>query len=121
MRVQWRRFLWRAWRYLLDLALILWIGRASVLSVLAGLVLFLVPQARDTFLEVRGDGIGSPENVVFWVLFFACVIGFWALPVHYAARRTLAADPIFTSAQRMPEDRQKRLKHMRIGFPVFWH
>ncbi|MGB6910020.1 MAG: hypothetical protein WBE01_09860 [Methyloceanibacter sp.] len=91
----------RFWDWTIDVGLILWITRVSVASALAGFALFLfVPQARDTFLEVRGDSLLSASNWSFWLVFFFFVIVFWVLPVHYCARRDLNYDPINTDPDR---------------------
>ena len=91
----------RLWGWALDLGLILWITRVSLASTLAGIALFvLAPQARDTFLEVRGDSILSASNWTFWLVFFLFVLVFWVFPVHYCARRALNYDPINTNPDR---------------------
>lgn len=89
-----------AWDLFLSAGLILWICRVSVISVIAGLLLFgLSDQARDTFLEIRGSLSTDPSNVILWAIFFALVVIVWALPVHFAARRDLELDPIFRPEQ----------------------
>lgn len=91
----------RFWHWALDVGLILWITRVSLASTLAGFTLFLlVPQARDTFLEVRGDSLLSASNWIFWLVFFFFVLVFWVFPVHYCARRVLNYDPINVDPDR---------------------
>jgi len=65
--------------------------RVSVVSALAGLLLFaFVPQARDLFGDITyGPLPYSLFGWVMWLLFFAYVFLVWAFPVHYAARAVL--------------------------------
>jgi hypothetical protein len=81
----------------LELGVVLWITRVSVVSTAIGVILFIfIPQVRDTLLEVRGSGVLDPSNILFWVTFLVSAVVFWALPVHYAARRDLEQDPVYT-------------------------
>ena len=68
--------------------------RVSLLSVLAGTLLFLMStQARDLFADVTFGVLPmSPEAWGHWLWFFACLVFVWAFPVHYAARRMLRSD-----------------------------
>jgi hypothetical protein len=78
---------------LVELALVLWICRVSLVSTAIGVILFIfVPQVRDTFLEVRTSKAWNLANIAFWAFFLASVLIFWSLPVHYAARRDIEHD-----------------------------
>jgi hypothetical protein len=106
--------------WLLDVGLVLWISRVSAASVLVGLLLFLlVPQARDTFLEVRGPYPLYWTNLLFWGIFFVCAVLLWALPVHYSARRNLDRDPAFSETARanLSPQRHTRLKRLARRTP----
>jgi len=86
----------RARDWLVELALVVWICRVSVVSTALGIILFIfIPQVRDTFLEIRKASVTDPANIVFWVLFLLSALFLWALPVHYAARRDLRNDPAY--------------------------
>ncbi len=65
--------------------------RVSVLSALAGLLLFaFVPQARDFFADItHGPLPQSWRAWGFWLLFFLYISFVWAFPVHFAARTVL--------------------------------
>jgi hypothetical protein len=93
----------RARDWLVELALVAWICRVSVVSTALGIILFIfIPQVRDTFLEVRKSNVANlannvPDlaNIAFWALFLLSALVFWALPVHYAARRDIRNDPAY--------------------------
>lgn len=106
------------WDWVVDAAVILWIVRISLFSTLIGCLFFvLVPQVRDTFLEVRGDQAASNDNFRYWVLFFVLAILLWALPVHYAARRNVRRDPIFHGRAEPSPERHARLELLGIWIP----
>lgn len=84
----------------LELSLVLWIARVSVVSAAIGAVLFIfIPQVRDPLLEIRGSGLLDPSNIFFWTTFLISAVVFWALPVHYAARRDIEQDPVYASRE----------------------
>src|SRR5262245_10627092 len=86
----------RLWGWVIEAALVLWITRVSVVSMAIGAVLFIfIPQVHDTFLEVKPSTAADRGNIFFWVLFLILTVVFWALPVHYAARRDVDADPSY--------------------------
>jgi hypothetical protein len=68
--------------------------RVSVLSALAGFLLFsFVPQARDLFDDISYGPL--PYSLFawgMWLLFFVYVFLIWAFPVHFAARAILRTD-----------------------------
>ncbi|WP_281806148.1 hypothetical protein [Methylocystis echinoides] len=68
--------------------------RVSVLSALAGFLLFsFVPQARDLFDDISyGPLPYSPFAWGMWLLFFVYVFLIWAFPVHFAARAILRTE-----------------------------
>jgi hypothetical protein len=80
--------------YALWISRILFACRVSLLSVLAGTLLFLMStQARDLFADVTFGALpGAFDAWGVWLWFFACLVFVWAFPVHYAARRMLYAD-----------------------------
>ena len=79
----WLRDMWRTTSRWLRA---FWVARVSTASVLLGLVLMMaVPQARDVFAD-------TSLGAVKWTVFFVVLFLFWAVPVHYAARRALAWD-----------------------------
>ncbi len=80
--------------YALWVIRILFACRVSLLSVVAGTLLFLMStQARDLFADVTFGLLPMrPEAWGHWLWFFACLVFIWAFPVHYAARRMLYTD-----------------------------
>ena len=84
-------FLAAIWRHVLWTIRILLATRASVLSVLAGLVLFYgVGQAHDLFADTSFGAL--PEQLggwLHWALFFIYVFVVWAFAAHMGARLTL--------------------------------
>jgi hypothetical protein len=84
------------WDWVIEAALVLWITRVSVVSMAIGAALFIfIPQVHDTFLEVKPSTATDKGNISFWLLFLISTVVFWALPVHYAARRDVDADPSY--------------------------
>jgi hypothetical protein len=67
---------------------ILFACRVSILSGLAGIVLFLlISQARDLFADISFGALpGKFDSQLHWFLFFSDLVLIWAFPVHYAAR-----------------------------------
>ncbi|OAI28728.1 hypothetical protein A1351_11580 [Methylosinus sp. R-45379] len=67
---------------------ILWACRVSVVSALAGLLLFgLVDQAQNLFADRSFDALLFGAH--YWLSVFAAIFLVWAFPVHYGARRVL--------------------------------
>jgi hypothetical protein len=86
----------RVWDWVIEAALVLWITRVSVVSMAIGAALFIfIPQVHDIFLEVKPSTATDKGNISFWLLFLISTVVFWALPVHYAARRDVDADPSY--------------------------
>jgi hypothetical protein len=79
--------------------------RVSILSVVAGALLFLLStQARDLFADVTFGALPTgPEAWRLWLLFFAYLVLIWAFPVHYAARLMLTSDAWMFSCRVRPE------------------
>lgn len=91
-----KQVLRRLWDWVIEAALVLWITRVSVVSMAIGAALFIfIPQVHDTFLEVKPSTAADKGNISFWLLFLISTVVFWALPVHYAARRDVDADPSY--------------------------
>lgn len=84
------------WQRLLDLALMLWVVRVPLASVLLGLALMgLVTQAQDVTLDVAmaGAPVGAAAGISRAILSLAlAVFILWAMPVHYAARLLMETD-----------------------------
>jgi len=79
----------------LDLALVLWVARAALISVSIGFLLIaLTPQAQDLLIPLADHE--SPWQGIEWpwtiVIFFALLFLFWAMPTHYSARLALDDD-----------------------------
>jgi hypothetical protein len=101
-----KQFLGRLWDNVLDALSVLWITRVSAISVAAGAVLFIaIPPVRDTLLEMRGDSPLSLPDLLRWAAFFVCAVLFWALPVHYAARRNVRHDSFFADSKERESER----------------
>ena len=76
------------------------VAKASVISVLFGLLLFYaVPQAQDLFLEVRGSAL---MGTIFWIAFYLAILVGWAIPVYVSSRWVLSRFP--EGATASPED-----------------
>jgi len=102
--------------YALWLTRIIVACRVSVLSVLAGTLLFIMStQARDLFADVTFGALPiSLEAWGHWLWFFACLVFVWAFPVHYAARRMLYSDAwMFSCRIRAEIDPRKALEVRR--------
>jgi hypothetical protein len=82
-----RNRLIRFWDRVAWLARALWACRVSVLSGLAGVILFYVAvPAQNLFAD---QSFAGPYQVLYWLGVFALVFLVWAFPIHYNARRTL--------------------------------
>ena len=82
-----RERLIRFWDHVAWLARALWACRVSVLSGLAGVILFWVAvPAQNLFADQSFAGL---YQVLYWLGVFALVFLVWAFPIHYNARRTL--------------------------------
>jgi hypothetical protein len=82
-----RAWLICSWDHVAWLARALWACRVSVLSGLAGVILFSVAvPAQNLFADQSFTG---PWQVLYWLGVFALVFLVWAFPIHYNARRTL--------------------------------
>jgi hypothetical protein len=113
-----KRFFHRLGTHALDAATVLWITRVSVISAVAGAILFIaVGPVRDTFLESRGDRYISYEDLWRWFLFFSIVLFFWVLPVHYAARRNVRHDPFFADSVEPESDRPTGINWWGLWIP----
>ena len=87
LRAGLREQLIRFWDRVAWLARALWACRVSVLSGLAGLILFYVAvPAQNLFADQSFAGL---YQVLYWLGVFALVFLVWAFPIHYNARRTL--------------------------------
>src|SRR5271169_1276783 len=77
--------------YALWFVRILFACRVSLISVVAGALLFaFATPARDLFADVTYGALpGSLVAWGHWLWFFALLILVWAFPAHYAARRLL--------------------------------
>src|SRR5215475_2435854 len=65
-----------------------WVCRVSVLSVVAGFLLFfLAPQAQAVFLDLRTRDVA----LLHWAAFYLSLLLFWMLPVQLSARVMLQA------------------------------
>ena len=84
---------------------ILFACRVSVLSAVAGALLFLVStQARDLFADLAFGALPEdPQAWLMWASFFAYLVFLWAFPVHYAARRLLDTD-VWMLSGRLRDD-----------------
>ena len=81
---------------------IAWVCRVSVVSCLAGTVLFIfVTQARDLLLEYPSSASGDISSAlwlgVYAARFSALLLVFWAIPVHAVARLSLNRSEWLTS------------------------
>jgi hypothetical protein len=77
----------RFWDGVAWLARALWACRVSVLSGLAGVIVFSVAvPAQNLFAD---QSFAGPYQVLYWLGVFALVFLVWAFPIHYNARRTL--------------------------------
>lgn len=82
-----REGLIRLWDRVAWLARALWACRVSVLSGLAGVILFYVAvPAQNLFAD---QSFAGSYQVLYWLGVFALVFLVWAFPIHYNARRTL--------------------------------
>src|SRR5580704_5730658 len=89
------------WAWVLDFALILWVVRVPLAMTALGLLLLgLVPQAQDLFVEFAASQ--AHELFVAFVeaywripLFLLLLVFVWAMPTHYAARLLLDTDERF--------------------------
>ena len=110
--------------YALWITRVLYACRVSVLSVLAGTLLFLVStQARDLFADVTFGVLPADQEAWgHWLWFFACLVFIWAFPVHYAARRMLYSDAWMFSCRVRPEiDPRKDLEVRRdLKLSIGW-
>ena len=103
---------------------ILFACRVSVLSVLAGTLLFLMStQARDLFADVTFGILPKTLGAWgHWLWFFACLVFVWAFPVHYAARRMLRSDAWMFSCRVRAEIDHRRAAEVRreLKRPIEW-
>ncbi len=86
----------RGWMRTLDLALILWVVRIPLASVVLGVVLMtLATQAQDVTVDVAMAGAPLAEQAGLssaMLRLVAAVFLLWAMPVHYAARLLIETD-----------------------------
>src|SRR5262252_6240545 len=70
----------------------LWVARVSIASlVVAALVLSVVPQAQDLFIDVkwRPEGHLVHWGIVHWAWFYVLTFCLWIVPVYFGARLAL--------------------------------
>src|SRR5215510_14275089 len=86
----------RWWRYVLDLALMLWVTRVPfAFAALGLLILWQAPQAQDLFVEIVGERGRPTDEFRLIPLFLVLLVFVWAMPTHYAARLLLDTDQRF--------------------------
>jgi hypothetical protein len=79
-----------AYGILLRFGDVAWTCRISIASVVLGCIIFgAIPQTQDFFAETQ-----TPWW--YWPLFFLLALIGWAFPVHFAARRLLTNDYVWT-------------------------
>ena len=89
------------WAWVLDFALILWVVRVPLAMTALGLLLLgLVPQAQDLFVEFaasQAHDLFVAFVEAYWriPLFLLLLVFVWAMPTHYAARLLLDTDERF--------------------------
>jgi hypothetical protein len=92
-----RNLLACVWTGVLDLSLVAWVARSSVVLLALGfLILGFAPQAQDLLIPL----VDSPYYRI--GLFFPLVFLLWSMPTHYAARLALEDD------ERLAQYRQRR-------------
>jgi hypothetical protein len=68
----------------------LWVARVSVVSIVFACVLLsLVPQAQDLFIEIKSN---IRQTFAHWATFYVVAIVFWIMPVYLSARISLHLD-----------------------------
>ena len=108
----------------------LWIARivvacrVSVLSVVGGVLLFLMATpARDLFANSAFGALpASPAAWLYWSAFFAYLVFVWAFPVHYAARRMLYSDAWMYSCRVRADIAPRKIAEARkdLGWWIDW-
>ena len=102
----------KLWRILTLSARVIFACRVSVLSALAGLVLFgLVLQAQNLFADLSFSGWA--DGALYWGGFFLAVFLIWAFPIHYGARAILSEDGWLVAGRfrrALPERELKQLQ-----------
>src|ERR1700733_11623315 len=119
-----RAWLICSWDHVAWLARALWACRVSVLSGLAGVILFSVAvPAQNLFADQSFTG---PYQVLYWLGVFALVFVVWAFPIHYNARRTLNRKawllPYRFRSQLNRDVSESVIRNLRIrhGFLIQW-
>lgn len=90
------------WQHITNWSAVLWACRVSVATVIAAAALYdLVPQGRDIFADTTRNSHPLYAGW-YWLVAFLGMFFVWAVPVHFAARRTLeqSEDWLLPSAQR---------------------
>jgi hypothetical protein len=98
--------------------------RVSILSVVAGVLLFLLAlPARDLFADITFGALqASVRARVFWSAFFTYLVFVWAFPVHYAARRMLYSDAWMFSCRVRADIAPHKFAEIRkdLGWWIDW-
>jgi hypothetical protein len=84
----------------------LWVARVSIASlIVAALVLSVVPQAQDLFIDVkwRPEGYLLPWGIVHWVWFYVLTFWLWILPVYFGARLALQINQARLGVDTLPK------------------
>lgn len=98
----------RAWQFVLDLALILWVVRVPLTFTAVGsLILGVAPQAQDLFVELAR---ATDERIPLFLLLLLFV---WAMPTHYSARLLLDTDARFQRRAAELRGDETQLKYLR--------
>jgi hypothetical protein len=118
----WKRFAARCkryWQYVLDLALVLWVARVPVVVVAVGfLILAMIPQAQDLFVEFVPATDERLPLLVF-LLFLLLLFFIWAMPTHYSARLMIDTDRRLRAyaQQRQLEEQSQFLEWIERWLP----
>ncbi|MEP9376043.1 hypothetical protein ABLE91_04965 [Aquabacter sp. CN5-332] len=113
----------RLWLWVLDLGYVAWILRAPLSSVVLGfLLMWKVPQAQDTLVDVAMAEAILPSAPVSWrmLALFASTFFLWAMPVHYSARLLLETDARYFRASTFRATRGPVTKAWVEGLRVYF-
>ena len=100
---------------------VLWICRASALSVAVGVILAFRPQVHDLFLDVATPGQEAKEGAAKGAALLGFYLTvFWALPVHAVARLAVS-DPWWVDSPYAPSDPSRRRAAAELfAAPAAW-